>query len=226
MNYLVSGWLGQNCVVNQQHVPAPMPRTRSCRRAGSAVAAVPAPCPGAAGTCPVPQREHTVSDVVFPLLFLLAALRSLPLLPPLSNAVNPILGSWALPRPSLLCPNNSLGFLNSCLCLGLSLPICIQISWSSHSFFLTLGFNLWFLLLLSSLLVLQLFLWLIHYPMPSGHGYFLICTDGPAASFVPSESLIPCVHMPFSRSSAPNRGSRASNANPCITQAGIQAVRT
>lgn len=167
-----------------------------------------------------------MSDMVFSLLFLLASLWSLHLLPPLSSAVNPILGSWALPSPSVQCPSNSLGFLNSSLTNGVFLanlhpnlpifPPCL----------LTLSFNLSFLLLLNFLLVLLFFPWLVLYSLPSEHSYFLICTDSPAASFVPLESFIPCMCVPSSRSSVRYGGSLASDTNPWLTEAGIQPVRT
>lgn len=183
MNDLVSGWLGQNCFVNQQRVPASLPRTRRQRLWPQGQL----PVPGQQGRVQF-HRGSVVSDTVFPLLFLLAGLRSLPLLPPLSNAVNPILGSSQtksrvpkqLPWVSEFLPLHG-AFLANLHPNLLIFPL----------FFLTPGFNIGFLLLLSSLLVLLLFLWLIHYPVPSGHSYFLICTDSLAASFVPSESFIP-----------------------------------
>lgn len=164
-------------------------------------------------------------DMVFSVLFLLASLWSLLLLPPLSNAVNPILGFWALPSPSVQCPSNSLGFLDSFLKNGAFLanlhpnlpifPPCL----------LTLGFNLSFLLLLNFLFVLLLFPWLVLHSAPSEHSYFLICVDSPAASFIPPESYIPSMHMPSFRSSVRNGGGLA-NTNPWVTEAGIQPVRT
>lgn len=86
-----------------------------------------------------------VSDMVFLLLFMLASLWSVHLRPPLSNAVNPILGCWSLPSPSVQCPSNSLGFLKSSLRMGLSLPVWIQISRSFHPVYLpqVLTYHFW-----------------------------------------------------------------------------------